>query len=745
VLVLDGAQWADSDSLAVLDEALAHLLNAPVLLVVTARSGWSHPWPNQVTTVSVGRLPPEDCAQLLAHLLGPQPVAPEVVALLTEQSAGDPLLLEEMVQAYREGGSVSLGPDGVWRLGGRGLGQAHSLRTIVQARLDRLPPPERQVLQVAAVSGHTWTAGLLAKVVRGDLPVAEILHRLAEHSYLSERSADPEPVYAFAHGITREVLYANHPVSERRRLHVRIAEALERQYDPARPDPAYFQRIADHFEQGQKAERAIEYLLRSGDAAAALFANESALAQYARALGHAEGLKDLAQRRPRVAEVQERRGDVLLRQSNFAEAQLAFEAAHQVADEPPSRARLGNKLAVVAARRGNHRRVLELAEANLAHGELDPATHSATAARVALSLSRLGDARQAAERAQQALKLLEAPGLAAGLGAPTYATALGLAAYAVGAARLLLGDLAGAQAALERSAAARRQVRDAAGQEESLTLLAQVHAERGEFAHGLLALRAATRATSHMDPDLGEDDLAALERHFRDAPEEGRHLQDAWSFACRSLALGRLLVTRGQPARGAPYVAEAVALAERIGARDLAVETRVHHARAALGAGQGVEAVAALRPALAAAEALELQPLACEAQMLLAAALAEQGTGTEALEAGEQALVRARMLNLRLHEAMGRRLVAVSRANVGDWETALHDFETSERALERLGAQPELVRTLLAFAAAEQAQSPQPRPAEVRARLARALGLAEALGLESELAAARALRASLPA
>ena len=731
VLAIDGAQYADEETLAILAETAARLRGEAVTLLVTARPGWEQPWPVTLPAIELSRLSRDECAEHVTLLLGAGAVDPATLDTLTEQSEGSPLLLEEIVRGHMEGGTLRL-QDGIWRLAGVAyLGKAPGLRSIVQARLDQLSAEERRVLQIASLIGRSWDSGLIAAVDRA-LHVEQTLQHLVAMEYLSVRGeADEAPRYAFRREITREVAYATLPEMERQNLHRAVAVAMELQYDPARPDASYYQQVAQHYAAGRAHDRAAVFMLRSADAAAGLFANRAAIAQYTATLAYAARISGEAVRHKLIAETRERLGEVLLRESLLDEAHAAFKSSMDVGG-PEARARLTNRLAMVEVRRGRYQLALKITESNLLPGvSVDPVSRAHSESLQAYCLVNLGDARRAVEFAQEAAQ--QRPG-----GQPPR-----LALYALGAARVLLGDLAGAQEALEHNIAAARVAIDLTGQEESYALLAIVQCLRGDPQRAADALRRAAQIASRTPERWESADLEALERAFEETLREESESQSPWNLARRLSVLGRLMVERGYWQRAVPFLRGGRELAERVGAQELALEIRMEEARAALASEWPESAIEPLRAIVTETDTLALQPMSCQARLLLCEALLAQGAAAEALELARGTLVQTRWQGMRWLEAVGHRVVGQALARGGDQEQASGHLTRAAAGFERMQAHPDLARTLIIHAQADQQPASAPPTEESRVRLTRALELAQSAGLESETRLAQRLLDSL--
>ena len=101
------------------------------------------------------------------------------------------------------------------------------MQAVLAARIDRLPPEEKRLLQTAAVIGTEVPLPLLQAIA--ELP-EEALHRGLAHlqaaEFLYETRLFPELEYTFKHALTHEVAYGSLLQERRRALHARIVEAL---------------------------------------------------------------------------------------------------------------------------------------------------------------------------------------------------------------------------------------------------------------------------------------------------------------------------------------------------------------------------------------------------------------------------------------------------------------------------------------------------------------------------------------
>ena len=143
-----------------------------------------------------------------------------------------------------------------------------TVQAVLAARIDRLPPEEKRLLQTAAVIGTEVPLPLLQAIA--DLP-EEALHRGLAHlqaaEFLYETRLFPEREYTFKHALTHEVAYGSLLQERRRALHARIVEALEAL--AADRVAEQVERLAHHALRGEVWDKALVYCRQAGEKAMA--------------------------------------------------------------------------------------------------------------------------------------------------------------------------------------------------------------------------------------------------------------------------------------------------------------------------------------------------------------------------------------------------------------------------------------------------------------------------------------------
>ena len=220
LLVFEDLHWIDTETQALLDSLVESLPTARLLLLVNYRPEYQHGWGSKTyyTQLRLDPLPPVSADAFLHALLGDDPSLAPLKQLLIERTGGNPFFLEESVRTLVETG-VLVGEPGAYRLVQAlpTIQVPATVHAVLAARIDRLPPEEKHLLQTAAVIGTEVPLTLLQAIA--ELPEAA-LHRGLTHlqaaEFLYETRLFPEHAYTFKHALTHEVAYGS-LLQERRR------------------------------------------------------------------------------------------------------------------------------------------------------------------------------------------------------------------------------------------------------------------------------------------------------------------------------------------------------------------------------------------------------------------------------------------------------------------------------------------------------------------------------------------------
>jgi class 3 adenylate cyclase/tetratricopeptide (TPR) repeat protein len=294
LLVFEDLHWIDTETQALLDGLVESLPTARLLLLVNYRPEYQHGWGSKTyyTQLRLDPLPPVSANELLHALLGDDPSLEPLKQLLIARTEGNPFFLEESVRTLVETGGL-VGTPGASRLAQAvpSLQVPATVQAVLAARIDRLPPEEKRLLQTAAVIGMEVPLPLLQAIA--ELP-EEALHRGLTHlqaaEFLYETRLFPEHAYTFKHALTHEVAYRSLLQERRRALHAQIVEALETLAGDRLADQV--ERLADHAVRGEVWDKALVYCRQAGARAMERSASREAVGCYEQALAALEHLPE---------------------------------------------------------------------------------------------------------------------------------------------------------------------------------------------------------------------------------------------------------------------------------------------------------------------------------------------------------------------------------------------------------------------------------------------------------------------
>jgi len=286
VLIVDDLQRIDEETQALLDGMADLLEGARLLILVAYRPEYEHGWAGKAGygQIRIDPFAPSTARALLETLLGPDPDLDPLKALLVARTDGNPLFLEESVHALVETRAL-VGDPGARRLAEplEAIQVPGSVQAVLAARIDRLTPEAKHVLQSASVIGKDVALPVLEAIA--DLPAEGLragLGQLQAGELLYEASFFPEIEYTFKHALTHEVAYGSLLHERRRALHARIVSVIEGLYAGRLGE--HVERLAFHALRGGLRERAVEFLRQAGGKAAARSAHREAVAFFEQAL-----------------------------------------------------------------------------------------------------------------------------------------------------------------------------------------------------------------------------------------------------------------------------------------------------------------------------------------------------------------------------------------------------------------------------------------------------------------------------
>jgi class 3 adenylate cyclase/tetratricopeptide (TPR) repeat protein len=266
VALVEDLHWMDEGSATLLGELISSVEGTQTLAIVNFRPEYSADWAGGAAYrgLSLEPLRVDDTREMLRDLAGEDPSLDGLGDLIHARTAGNPFFIEEIVRALAEAGNLE---------GERGAyGLAHpieqvvvptSVQTVLAARIDRLSPTAKRLLQAASVASKEVSERTL-EMVSGERQAEDYDAALAEliaGGFLYEAELYPERVFAFRHPLTREVAYGTQLADQRAVTHAATARALI-ELNPDRHDELAAL-IASHMEEGGETLYAARWSARA--------------------------------------------------------------------------------------------------------------------------------------------------------------------------------------------------------------------------------------------------------------------------------------------------------------------------------------------------------------------------------------------------------------------------------------------------------------------------------------------------
>ena len=425
VLVLEDIHWIDQASVSLLTYLLPLVNRVPLMLLLlyrperTGRCWEVHQkvdreFAHCATVIALQPLSAFDSRQLLDNLIQIERWPAPVRDLIVDRAEGNPLYLEEILRALIDDEVLARDDCGTWRVadGPGPVGVPDTLQGVILARIDRLDPLCREIVDIAAVIGRDFSFDLLACLCpcdREQLDYAVV--RLQQHDIVHETQRTPELLYTFKHAMVREACYGRLADHTRRPYHRQIAAYLEKERSIGRTEAERnYALIAHHAFIGHDWSRAFLYHRLVGQRDKARYANREAIEALGKALYSAEHI-DAAETTSERGAVHQDLGELLTVTGEYDGAKVHLERARAMAAEQGDRvaeALSCRGMAYVDQYRGDLPAALRWAEQGLAVLE-GVGTDVAEAAELlmiaGLVNARLGNRGAALEQSQRSMRI----------------------------------------------------------------------------------------------------------------------------------------------------------------------------------------------------------------------------------------------------------------------------------------------------------------------------------------------------
>ena len=302
ILAVENLHWIDPTSEALLASLVDAMAGASILLLATFRPGYRPLWLDKsyATQLALHPLGPDQSRQVVRSVLRDTALTLALEQQLLARAEGNPFFLEELaytVQEHGEGQPTLTVPD--------------TIQAVLAARLDRLPTPERQLLQAASVIGKDVAVPLLQAITElSETALHRGLAHLQATEFLSATSGLPTATYTFRHILIQEAAYQTLLASTRRQYHQQSAQALVEHFPTLAA--TQLELLAHHYTEAGCPGPAIAAWQRAGEQAAERSAYVEVIARFSKGLALLQRLPEPPERSQQELEMQITLGPALV-------------------------------------------------------------------------------------------------------------------------------------------------------------------------------------------------------------------------------------------------------------------------------------------------------------------------------------------------------------------------------------------------------------------------------------------------
>jgi predicted ATPase len=290
-----------------------------------------------VTQVALSPLRVSDSRIVVQAVPGTASLPEARLQAIVAQAGGNPFFLEELAwHAVEQGGRDTPGA------------VPETVHAVVAARIDRLPPEAKRLLQTAAVIGPEVPVPLLQTIAEQPEEILQLrLAHLQATEFLYETRLFPDQVYTFKHALTHEVAYNSLLLERRRVLHARLVEALEA-LTPER-GAEQVERLGYHALRSEVWDKAVTYYQQAGAKAFAASAYQAAVWCWEQVLEALAHLPSARTTREQAVDLRLQLHAALVSFAQWEQTLMHLRAAETVAAELGDHRRLGRVYRCIAS------------------------------------------------------------------------------------------------------------------------------------------------------------------------------------------------------------------------------------------------------------------------------------------------------------------------------------------------------------------------------------------------------------
>ena len=281
IFFLEDLHWADSSFVELLRHACLEI-REPAIVLCVYRPSFNLFTSHQVSSLGnfyqemqLEDLSRSESQEMVQLLLETEKIPSDLRGLVQGKAEGNPFYLEELINSLIESETL-VQDDGNWRLA-KPISEvdiSSSIHGLISGRLDRLRKETKRILQEASVIGRSFLFEILKKITELDNRIDGELRVLERLDLIRTRSLLPDLEYMFKHALTQDVVYNGLLKKERQKIHEQIGLVIEQLFQDRLPE--FYETLAFHFSRCPSVNKAVDYLVKSGEKCLARFTVEEA-------------------------------------------------------------------------------------------------------------------------------------------------------------------------------------------------------------------------------------------------------------------------------------------------------------------------------------------------------------------------------------------------------------------------------------------------------------------------------------
>jgi len=337
IIIIEDLHWADLSSVEMLESLYRLAENHRLLFINVFRPGYEETSDRILSTIKDRYMHDheeiyieplsEQQSEILTHnLLRIKALPPKFSALLCERTEGNPFFIEEVVRSLIDE-AIVIFENGEFKVSRKieNVMIPGTINEVLMARIDKLDENTRNLLKIASVIGRYFFYKILADVAAEIDEIYEKLTYLKEVQLVLDRQRMAEVEYIFKHALVQQVVYDTLPDKQKKQLHGRIAQAIERVFQDRLPE--FYGTLAFHYSIAEELDRAEKYLILAGEKALKTSASSEAIHYYKQALAIYRKKYGSSADMKKIARLEKYIGKALLYKGHYIDAAEYFERA----------------------------------------------------------------------------------------------------------------------------------------------------------------------------------------------------------------------------------------------------------------------------------------------------------------------------------------------------------------------------------------------------------------------------------